>query len=1359
MNTAEKAGSFVPVPLLKWIAEGKIEQRFPAVVAFADVSGFTAMSEKLASIGKEGAETLTSILNNYFTTMIDRIWRGGGFVGKFGGDAMTIFFPAENESELETVILTAVAACCDLQIAMKPFNTIRTKAGEFSLGMKVGVSAGSVLFRVVKDKDGTSDYVLAGKVLDTAAEAEHHGKSGDVIISSEITNICGFQGEQLDHGFVRVDHSKVPPQEKEYAMLTPESSWNELATAFIDPPIYHRMQLGMDSVGEIRKVSVIFLAFSGFDYDSDPDVGDKLDALYGWVQQVTKSFNGSINKLDMGDKGSKILITFGTPIAHEDDERLAVRCGLELVSSPAAQEFWGGRVRAGIATGVVFAGEVGSTMRQEYTVMGSGVNLSARLMGQAKPGELAIDDTTYNRVDQLVNCKPPEYVTLKGIGQPIPIRSVISLKNASEVSKSSQKPFVGRSEELGVIHSIVLKAHGGSQATLIVRGDAGTGKSRLMGEVVKKMTALGFKIGAGEALSYAKQSPYLSIISALRGLMDVPASSENYLPQLEKLVSDADPEHPYRTPIIAQLLGIRAAENDITRYFDAKLRQENMFDFLVQYIRYLTTMSPVAILLEDVQWVDRSSLELLAYLIQNLDDHPFLVAIVRRSYSRQFVSPHISEIEKASNATTINVGELDKNDLMSLVLQELGAEEIEGELLDFIKEKSQGNPAFTEELIKNLSTLGNLKLVDRDGRRVACSSGDLSVVEVPDSLNSLIMSQLDRFGAESKLTVKLAAAIGRRFSHELVLGCYPVEMDEQRIDETLRELSALDVIKSENEELLNYIFKNLLTREVAYDSLLFAHRREYHRRIGLCLERIYSDSIQEQCEELARHFYQSEDNPRATNYLTMAGNKAFALYANESAEDYFTKALEKVPDEDIESRFNLLSIRSDVFSIMGKTDSQKADLDIALSLATERNDLKGKVQTLDNLAKYYFRVNNLIVLEKVIEEAREILKHVDHPSARLGILQKMGTLCYAKNDFRGALQNWEEGSVEARRLGHLVGLSVAITNCGLAYKALGDLDKAMELYLKSIEIDRSSGNLKSEAVSLGNLGALYHQQGDFSAAMEAYQKALELGRGIGSKEIQARNLGNIALLYQLRGEREKALASQLQKLSIEQMMGYKRGQAVTLGNIGAWYAESAEFERAVEYYEQALAIIRELNLSSEVPRLLMNMGLARQYKGDIQEALALLSEAVGKSVEVKNKVAEEYARRYLGFVYYETNQLDNANEEFRLSGEIAGILGSKVGIAAAKVGLGLIKIVREGIQDIFHEGHSDVRKLGDAETVIKGAMLFAKWSLDTDSEQKQAVKILKDALEIAKAGGRKRDISAIEPLLRQFQNDSHSNQG
>ena len=335
MKASEKTISFLPIDLLEWIEQGKIEHSFPAVVAFADVSGFTTMSEQLAAIGKEGAEALTNILNNYFTTMINRIQRGGGFVGKFGGDAMTIFFPADDQTGLVTAGNRALDTCIELQALMDQFQAVETKAGTFSMGMKIGISDGQVLFKVVGDDQKGKEFLLAGDPLDQAAEAEHHGVSGEVVVTPHFRDLCDVEGDVLDDGFVRL-HLDCEPRTTESDRTAPSDEtverWAQLAKPFIDRAIYYRLQLGLDSVGEIRRVSVIFMSFSGLDYDNDPKVNEKLDTIFNWVNGLVWQYGGSINKVDMGDKGSKMILTFGAPTAQENDAERAVHCGFELVS-------------------------------------------------------------------------------------------------------------------------------------------------------------------------------------------------------------------------------------------------------------------------------------------------------------------------------------------------------------------------------------------------------------------------------------------------------------------------------------------------------------------------------------------------------------------------------------------------------------------------------------------------------------------------------------------------------------------------------------------------------------------------------------------------------------------------------------------------------------------------------------------------------------------------------------------------------------------------------------------------------------------------------------------------------------------
>ncbi|HHE46645.1 MAG TPA: hypothetical protein ENL08_02935, partial [Bacteroidetes bacterium] len=620
----------------------------------------------------------------------------------------------------------------------------RTRSGSFSLGMKVGVSAGDVLFQVVGPAEKGREYLLAGLPLDRAAEAEHHGSSGDVIITPRVVELCGACGDELDNGFIRLTAKSEPPRFKKVRKeIKYRESWANIARAFIDPPVYNRILLGLDSVGEIRRVSVIFLSFTGLDYDEDPEVTRKLEAVYSWVYGLTQRYNGSINKVDMGDKGSKMILTFGAPTAYENDERHAVHCGLELIRGREEFNQWNLKWKLGISTGVVFAGEVGAPNRQEYTVMGSTVNLSARLMAKCKPGQLLVDQSTFSRTSEFFDYNKPKKFKFKGISQPLSTYEPKSVKTAiPRMDVRSSKPLIGRLTEMKKITGVIEDVGKRKMRVIVIMGSAGVGKSRLSQETLQLIDAEGFNAGGGEALSYAKKSPYLIWISILRGLMGLLSSSgtaEN-LERIKDAVEQSDPEHAYRTPLIANLLGISCPDNEITQHFDAKLRQENIYDFLLQYFRFKSEAKPVALFFEDAQWIDKNSLELIAYLMRNLADCPLMLVLVRRPYSEQFTVEQITEIEQSDAAVRIPIGEFDRELTEKFALSCLEAQQIDGRLLDFIFDASHGNASFIEVLISNLKSQAKIKLVtNREGVVKAEREGELSDVEVPDSLNSLIM--------------------------------------------------------------------------------------------------------------------------------------------------------------------------------------------------------------------------------------------------------------------------------------------------------------------------------------------------------------------------------------------------------------------------------------------------------------------------------------------------------------------------------------------------------------------------------------------------------------------------------------------
>lgn len=1360
MKTIEKAISFVPIQLLKWIDAGKEELRFNSAVAFADVSGFTAMSESLAEIGKEGAEILTTLLNSYFSSMIARIEQGGGFVGKFGGDAMTIFFPTDGDDKAK-VTQAAVQTCVDLQKLMPQFHYIKTKSGTFSLNMKIGIANGSVLFRVVGDEDIEKEFLLAGSPLDRAADAEHLGKPGEVILSQAVAELCGEcskSGTKLEGGFVRlgkvsgsdaVKSESVTPFLQSLSEVQRER-YIDLAKPFIDRSIYRRLSLGLDSVGEIRRVSVVFMSFSGLDYDNDPKAGDKLDYLYRWVSGIVTRYSGSINKVDMGDKGSKIIITFGAPTAHEFDAQHSVYCGLELSANNRKLTEWGVTKKMGIATGTVFAGEVGSVIRQEYTVMGPTVNLSARLMAHSVYDQLLTDSPTQRISESSFHFSYPTEVQFKGLSGTTSVYETIGVKSADESSTESDiESLIGRADEVAQIRSVIENAKKGSLQTLLLRGDAGIGKSRLAGEAVRLAIADDFHIAAGEALSYGTYTPYIPWISILRRLMELPAvgGGQPALTKIREIITSINPDMGYRLPIIAHLLGIECPDNNITRHFDGQLRQENLYDFLLLYLKHKAEQHPIMLLFEDSQWIDQSSLELLVYLKRNMSDSPLLIVMAQRPQTSE-KSPHFDTITGKGATTVIDLNEFSKEETEQFLLQKLTVNSIEPKLLEFIFDFGNGNPSFTTELVSTLQASKKLRQVPSEAGMKAVAADDIAEVDIPDSLSGIIMSQLDRLDTQTGLTVKLAAVIGRQFSQEMVSESYPVEADRDTVNAALTDLQQQDLIMPGDEaDLYDYIFKNLVTRDVAYDSLLFAHRREYHRRVGLCLETLHFRNLQEWSETLAHHFYQSEDNDRATQYLSSSGEKSFYIFANDSAETYYTQAIERCPKrKDLERRYVLFSMRAKVYGVVGKLDLQKDDLEEAYKLAKSCKNSEWEVDVLDEMIFRFSRVNDLERMKKTIDKANRLLKKIDYPIGGIRITSKLGRWHFLNNDYKKALNCWETCVADAKKHKDEAGLSAALTNIGLAYRTMNDVDKALDYYNQSLKVDRASGNKKSEAVTMGNIGALYHRQGDPEKALAALLQAYELGRQIGSKEIQRLNLGNIATLYLRKGERDRSLAMQNEKLTVEKMMDNRRGMVYTLSNIGIWYAFEGDNEQALDFYQQSLNLIHETGLKQEEPRLTLNIGQIQHIMGKLNKARATLENAVKLAVECDNKFAEDFARRYLGFVLLDLNEIDKAQQEFARSIELAESLKDRAGIAAANIGLGAIELMRSGDRTQIEGGIKEAKEARDAETVIQGMMLLAKVL-----RKSEPLRILKDAREVAVQYGRKCDLNQIDPLIETWE--------
>ncbi|MDY7076667.1 MAG: adenylate/guanylate cyclase domain-containing protein, partial [Chloroflexota bacterium] len=642
------------------------EERLHAALLFADVSGFTRMSESLAQLGKEGAEELTRILNTYFTTMIDLVRSYGGQVIKFGGDAITCAFmetekPGFSEKTwFLSSVLRACACALAMQEAMTEFRAVETRGGVFELRMKIGISTGPVLFTIVGDPQEGLEYVLAGHPLDRMAEAEHHAAAGEVVVDDECVADVGMSWEELEiivgearDRFLLVKGVKEPVSRLtlqasslvDWAALSDETIEQVIArlVPYLPPTVYEQIVEGQRQfVGGQRQVASLFVNFFGLDYDTDPEAGQKLQQYFAAMQGIIHRYGGRLNRVITGDKGSLLHLIFGAPLAHEDDAERAMGCALEMQQSAVSlksktndQPFIMDQ-RIGVASGDVFAGDVGSERRREYTVMGDVVNLSARLMQAAGMWEILTDRDTARRAAEEFTSEELTPIRVKGKREPVPIYRPVGRRSATKEWGRRELPIVGREQELAQIEKIIEQVMAGHGQLLVITGEAGVGKSRLLEELIalarekdKRLYGLG-----GDCLSYGSQSPYLpwtDFFTSFFGLSTREERTEEKIHRIEQRMVEADPVLKNWTPLMGQLLGLPVPDNELTATLDAQLRKQRTFDITLTLLRHQAQQVPLFLaVFEDVHWVDAISLELLNHVARNIADHRILLVALHR---------------------------------------------------------------------------------------------------------------------------------------------------------------------------------------------------------------------------------------------------------------------------------------------------------------------------------------------------------------------------------------------------------------------------------------------------------------------------------------------------------------------------------------------------------------------------------------------------------------------------------------------------------------------------------------------------------------------------------------------------------
>ncbi len=902
--------------------ESPVSEDFQSVVLFADISGFTALTEKLAEKGPAGVETLAHILNDYFGKIIDVIDEYGGDVVKFAGDALMIIWPlsldtTDSISEENKRQWTLRAAECSLKIREQLLDF---KTEEGSLYLKMALAIGVITQVHIGGVFNRWEFVLVGDPLVEVGIANNLANAGDILISPSSFALINDEIDSAPlefdmHGekkkaarLIKLRNSAQLPAGKERIVITDDLRAS--LSPYIPGSVINRVAAGQSEwLAELRKVTIIFINLPAAEQILSLDLAQNLMRA---IQRTVYRFEGSLNKISQDDKGIMIDAAFGLPpLAHEDDPLRGVQAAMAIRDE---LKKLGIQSSIGITTGRVFCGLVGNNVRRVYTFLGNPVNLAARLMvlGMSqrdviKREGIAVlcDQPTYEASRDQVEFETLAPQQVKGRNEAV---SIFHPLHGKKAVLRQQTQLIGRQEEKSIlINSFLELQRGSALQTVILQGEAGIGKSQLIEELVRQAETSQIRILMGEGDAIEKNNAYHAWRSTFNRVFDIEEilrrpqlSDEDWIAirdtVLEKL-NQIDPDLLRYAPLLTVLLPVPIPENDFTSSLTGETRGGNIRELLVKILQHEAVQAPLLIVIEDLHWVDSVSWTFLTDVYQKV--RPLMLVLTTRPLP-QPVPQEFKMIADKSDTHIVKLDAMQLDDVDALVCQRLGVILIPPLVSKLIREKSEGHPFFAEELAYALRDSGVL-LIDGQESHLALGNS-LERVTLPDNLQAAITSRIDGLNPSQQLALKVASVIGRIFSYRVLEAIHPIESDKPEMRDYMDALTrlSLTLVESETPDLA-YIFKHAVTQEAAYNLMLFAQRRQLHQAVAEWIELHHQQDIESFYTLLAYHWQQAAKTTDATihdlvgikanEYLEKAGNQSLNNFANIEAIEFFKELL------------------------------------------------------------------------------------------------------------------------------------------------------------------------------------------------------------------------------------------------------------------------------------------------------------------------------------------------------------------------------------------------------------------------------------------------------------------------------------
>lgn len=1200
-----------------------IPERCRGAVLFADLSGFTPLTEALsqAMSPRQAAERLAQQITSLYDTLTAQIGQWHGSVVGFAGDAITGWFDDQDGASVERAVACALA----MQQAMPGVATLTLPSGATqNLALKVSIAYGPARRLVVGDPQIQQFDVLTGATLNEVAAIEHIARPGEVLISEAAAQQLDFDppGAQWltdPEGLraIAIAGLAATPAPDPWSLSNQDALRPEQLRPWILPAIYERYQQGLsDFLSELRPAVPMFVRFASLDYDEDEAAGTHLNEFVCAAQQIINRYGGALLQIVIGDKGSSMYAVFGAPISHENDASRAALAALELhqfaLVLPAIAP-----LQIGISAGTLLVGAYGTVPSRTYAAMGDAVNVAARLMMAAAPAETLVTDRVHGLIAQAVQVEERTPLRLKGKALPQPVSAVLAPLQRRGIQLEEPRyrlPMVGRYAEREQLGLLLSRAAAGRGQLIGLSGEAGQGKSRLVAELIRLAHVRGFTSYGGACLSIGKHMSYLVWEPIWQSFFELGSetAAQDLAGHLRGRLEALLPGRAELVPLLGPLLGVSLPDTPVTRALEPQDRQRALHALLRDCLLAAVSVDrlpqqKVLIVLEDLHWIDELSFALLLDLAQVIADVPVLIVLAYRSEPE--IAADIQQLAGLPYWSEIVLGDLRDHEAADLIKMRLrlmypDLEEAPlNALIQHLLSRTRNNPFYLEELLHYL----------HDQRIDLRDLATLEAIELPDSVQRLVLSRLDQLSVRQQALVKSASVIGRRFLMAWLQGSFGTLQYADNLPSELQVLAKTDLIAFDAQDPeLAYVFKHIITRDVAYSSLSDATRSMLHEQVAAYLEKLVGEHPEPYLDLLAYHYDHSHNLSKRRTYLRRAADAAAARAANESAISYYTRSLEIAAEDAVDEHYELLVALEHLYSLVGDIAEQKRVLDRLRELVDGLDNPVYRAYVLLLWAEYMLQTGSPAESIRAAQEAYDAAI-----AAQLPQIAARAQICYCWNivnkgqEYQSEVdqrlhQVLEFADSHHDRMAKLLVLRLLINRAVVQ----GKYAESRELTLQGLEISRDLYLYRDEANMLQFLGWSSFELGFIEEAISSLASAAQAFQIVDDRQYGVMAQSHLMCMLCLCGRLQRAQECLEQVHQTFRLLGLSRMTSFPLAYESIYFDQLGDYAQALQPIEQALEKVRAYGALYAEGSCLNILALIHLHLDDTEQALALCQQAV-----------------------------------------------------------------------------------------------------------------------------------------------------